>query len=210
MTGKIMKNRRKELGLSADYLAERLGVSRATIFRYENGDIEKIPSDILKPLSEILGLSPSQLMGWSVIEAAVSPTQQVQSGIRIPVLGRIPAGIPIEAIEEINDYEEIPAAWARGDKKYFALRVEGNSMFPKYLENDIVIFRQSPDCDSGAECAVVVNGNDATFKKVIRQLTGIVLQPLNTNFEPIFYSNDDIERLPVQIIGIATEIRRKP
>lgn len=64
-TGERMKHRRKELGLSAEYVADKLGVSPSTIYRYENGDIEKQPGDILEPLAKILKTTPSFLMGWS-------------------------------------------------------------------------------------------------------------------------------------------------
>lgn len=63
-TGERMKARRKELGFSAEYVAEKLGVSPATIYRYEKGDIEKMPGNILEPISQILYTTPAYLMGW--------------------------------------------------------------------------------------------------------------------------------------------------
>lgn len=128
---------------------------------------------------------------------------------KIPVLGRIPAGIPIEAIEEILDYEEIPKEWLTGDKIFFALKINGDSMYPFYNDGDIVIFEKTSNCESGQHCAVMVNGNDGTFKKVLKNEAGITLQPLNPNYEPVFYSNKQIEELPVTIVGVAKEIRRK-
>lgn len=73
-TAERMKARRKELKYSADYVAEKLGVSRSTIFRYEAGDIEKLPIDILEPLSKILKTTPSRLMGWDDEHDADSPS----------------------------------------------------------------------------------------------------------------------------------------
>lgn len=216
--GERVKARRKLLGFSADYLAEKLDISRATMFRYEKGEIEKMPIDLIVPLASILNTTPAYLMGWTekagahnkIAEIHQAP-QQAQTSTRIPVLGSIPAGIPIEAVEDVIDFEEIPSTWMTGNKEYFALKIQGNSMYPKYLEDDIVIFLKTPDCDNGADCAVIVNGDNATFKKVVKQTSGIVLQPLNSNdFEPVFYSNEDIEHLPVTVIGIAKEIRRKP
>ncbi len=118
-------------------------------------------------------------------------------------------GIPIEAIEDIIDYEEIPQNWLTGDKEYFALKIKGNSMYPFYNDGDIVIFQKVSDCESGSHCAVMVNGNDAVFKKVIKSEVGIILQPLNEDYEPTLYSNKQIKELPVTIIGVAKEIRRK-
>lgn len=96
------------------------------------------------------------------------------------------------------------------DKQFFALTIKGNSMTPVYQNGDVVIFQKCNDCNSGSHCAVMVNGDDVTFKKVIKSEAGIILKPLNEDdFEPIFYSNKQIKELPVNIIGVAKEIRRK-
>ena len=137
-------------------------------------------------------------------------SSETTNALRVPILGRIPAGIPLEAIEDIIGYEEISIDRTLGGKEYFALQICGDSMSPKYLEGDIVIFLVAQDCDSGSECAVIKNGNDATFKKVIKQISGIVLQPLNTgSYSPEFFSNEEVETLPISIIGVAIELRRK-
>lgn len=132
--------------------------------------------------------------------------------IQIPVLGVIKAGIPIEAQEEILDYIEIPKKWTLGDKKFYGLMISGDSMFPKYQEGDIVIFEQNGDKEliNGKDCAIMINGNDATFKKVLLNDSGITLIPYNTSkYEMMIYSNSDIENLPIRIIGIAREKRTK-
>ena len=116
----------------------------------------------------------------------------------------------MEAIVDIIDYEEIPAEMTAGGKEYFALKIRGDNMYPDYVEDDVVIYLKSQNCESGDECTVIVNGTDATFAKVIKQKGGIVLQPLNvTEHEPTYYSDSEIEELPVRIIGIARELRRK-
>ena len=127
---------------------------------------------------------------------------------RIPVLGKIPAGIPIEMIEEVIDYEEISGEMLKGDREYFGLKVSGDSMTPKYLDGDVLIVQKADDCESGQDCIVMVNGDDGTFKRVIKNKDGIILQPLNPNYEIKFYSNDEIEKLPIKILGVVKEIRR--
>ena len=127
---------------------------------------------------------------------------------RIPVLGKIPAGIPIEMIEEVIDYEEISGEMLKGDREYFGLKVSGDSMTPKYLDGDVLKVQKTDDCESGQDCIVMVNGDDGTFKRVIKNKDGIILQPLNPNYEIKFYSNDDIEKLPIKILGVVKEIRR--
>lgn len=131
-----------------------------------------------------------------------------KKGVKIPVLGSIPAGIPIEAIEDIIDYEEIPESWTRGGNEYFALKIKGESMMPEYRDKDTVIFKKQDTCDNNDDCAVMLNGNEATFKRVERLMEGVILKPLNPAFESKFYSNKEIEELPVRVIGVFWELRR--
>lgn len=126
----------------------------------------------------------------------------------IPVLGCIPAGIPIEMIEDIVDYEEIKPEMLNGGKEYFALKVKGDSMLPDFRSDDVLIVRKQDDCENGAFAVVAVNGNDATFKKVIKKENSIILQPLNTTYEPIIYTSKQIQELPVRILGVVVEVRR--
>lgn len=125
----------------------------------------------------------------------------------IKIYGRIPAGVPLYAIEDIKGEIDIPAEWLIGDKEFIALEIEGDSMYPKYLPGDIVILQLSCDCESGQECAVYVNGEDATFKKVIKGDNYITLLPLNQAYEPKTFVGEQMQEL--KILGIAKEIRRR-
>lgn len=127
---------------------------------------------------------------------------------RIPVLGSIPAGIPMEMIEDVVDWEDISDEMLKGGKQYFALKIKGDSMFPEYLNGDTIIVLKQDDCESGQDCVVAVNGDDATFKRVFKTDNGITLQPLNNNYMPIFYSKEDIINKPVKILGVVKQIRR--
>ena len=125
------------------------------------------------------------------------------------VYGTIPAGIPMECIEDIIDTEEISADMLKGGKQYFGLCVKGDSMFPEYLDGDTLIIEKVEDCENGQDCIIMVNGSDGTFKRVFKNENGIILQPLNPTFSPMVYSNEDIEKLPIRIIGRVVELRRK-
>lgn len=133
----------------------------------------------------------------------------------IPVLGTIKAGVAIEAQEDILEYVDIPKSWIKSERKFYGLKISGDSMYPKYLENDIVIFEQIEDYTyaNKKDCAVMVNGNDATFKNVSISENGITLVPLNPNnqdgYQATFYSKEEIEKTPVKIIGIAKEKRTR-
>ena len=105
-------------------------------------------------------------------------------------------------------YEELDSKMFTGDKEYFGVRVSGDSMYPEYRDKDILIVQKTSDCESGQDCIVMINGNDGTFKRVKKTEEGIILQPLNPNYEIKFYSNKEIEELPIKIIGIVKEIRR--
>lgn len=127
---------------------------------------------------------------------------------QIPLLGKIAAGYPTTMFADVIDYIDIPADMARGNKELFALKTKGKSMEPNFIEGDILIFEKTEDCENGQFCAVAVNGDDATFKKVTKTDTGIMLQPLNPDFETKFYTNEQIASLPVTIIGVLKQIRR--
>lgn len=128
--------------------------------------------------------------------------------VKIPVLGTVVAGIPLEAIEEILDYEEISVQMARNGE-YFALKVKGDSMEPKISAGDVVIVRKQSDVDSGEIAIVLVNGDEATIKKVTKFEGGINLIPNNPAYEVMTYTNEQIESLPVRVIGKVVELRAK-
>lgn len=156
----------------------------------------------IRLLANYLGVTTSELLGETPGSSS--------SGVRIPVLGTIPAGIPLDAIEDILDWEEIPAAWATGDRQYFGLRVRGDSMYPRYLDGDTVILQKETTCESGDDCAVLVNGSEATLKQVMIKGDGsLELRPTNPAYPPRTYSPAEIESIPVQIIGVVVELRRK-
>jgi repressor LexA len=126
----------------------------------------------------------------------------------IPVLGRVAAGLPIEAVEYIEDYEEITLDMATGGE-HFALRITGDSMEPRMKENDVVIVRKQSDCNDGDVAVVIVNGEDATIKRIKKRPEGIMLIPSNPRYEPMFFSNEDVQKLPIAVIGKVVELRAK-
>lgn len=185
-------------------LAEFMNVSQATVSNWCKG--AKLPRmDKIDRICEFFKVSRSDLMedGSHTQNRSPEPTS-----VRIPVLGSVPAGIPLEAIEDIVDWEDIPIEWTKGGKEFFSLRVKGDSMYPKFIEGDTIILRKEDDCENGDICAVYVNGYDATLKKVVKKQDCIILQPLNNAYEPkVFDYNDELN--PIRIAGVVVEIRRK-
>ena len=195
--------------ISANKLLEITGHnSTGLIAMWKNGERQITTGDVAL-IANYLNLKIDELINKDLRFDNVQPTEIDKDIVKIPVLGVIPAGVPIEAIEEVLDYEEIPKDWCKGGKEFFGLLIKGDSMFPKYIDNDVVIFEKTNDFNNGDECAVMVNGDDCTFKKVLKHDHGITLQPLNSAYEIKMYSNEDIEKLPIKIIGVAKEMRRK-
>ncbi len=179
-------------------VANAIGVSRVSYLRYEAGTTE--PSlDILNALAVHFGITVDELLG-------VNPTKQRAK--KIPVLGYVKAGIPIEAIEEVLDYEEISEDMARTGE-YVGLKICGDSMEPRFKEGDVVIVRIQPDCDSGDIAVVMINGDETTVKKIEKTRAGIKLIPFNSSYDPMFFTNQEIEELPVRLFGRVVELRAK-
>lgn len=157
-------------------------------------------------MADFFGVSVDYLLGRD--EGAGERPAPTRPGSKwIPVLGSVVAGVPVEAVEEILDWEEIDAKTAaQGD--HFALKVKGSSMEPSLLDGDVVIVRMQPSSDDGDIVVAIVNGDEATVKKIKKRPEGLMLIPNNPTFEPMFYSNEEIERLPVQILGKVVELRR--
>ena len=195
-----LKAARKAKKLTQIEVANAIGLSQSSYSYWENNDA-KIESSALSKLADMFGVTVDYLIGAS---------DNPQNSISVPVLGAVPAGIPLEAIEDVLDWEEIPASMCAGGREYFALRVTGDSVWPDYLEDDVVIVRKSPTCESGDVCVVYVNGYDATLKQVKIQEDGsLTLIPKNQSYPPRTFSPQEIRELPVSIAGIVVELRRR-
>lgn len=196
-----LRQLRNQKDLTQKDVADFLGCGRTTYVKYETG-VNEPNIDTLMRLSTFYDVSLDYLTGNS------SLSNSEGAGVKIPVLGRVQAGIPIEAVEEILDWEEIsPEMAATGD--FFGLKIRGQSMEPRMRDNDIIIVRKQEYVDNGDVAVVLVNGQDATVKKIKRSQDGIMLIASNPAYDPIFYTNEEIETLPVQVIGKVVELRAK-
>lgn len=210
--GKLINILRRERGLSQIELADKLNCTKQTVSNYER-NTRRPDYEMLEAIADVLNVPMTFFMSQEEQQEELSKiygssVKNTTKSNRVPVLGTIPAGIPVEAIEDVQDWEELPEAMFSGGKEYFALKIKGDSMAPKYEDGDVVILRKQNTCENGQDCAVMVNGDDATFKRVRVSDRGITLQPLNPVYEPMVYSREEVEGLPVRIIGVAVEIRR--
>lgn len=196
----LVKKLTEEQGMSMSELARRVGTAKSAISRYFNGTRE-FPLNKVEDFASALHTTPDFLLGMEY-------ESQNQQGLQIPVLGTVLAGIPISAVEDILDYEEIDSSF-QSQGEFFALRIKGDSMQPKMDDGDVVIVRQQSDANSGDTVIVLVNGDDATCKKLQKTENGIMLVSTNPNYLPMFYSNEEIATKPVVILGKVVELRSK-
>lgn len=191
-------------------LVEKTGLDKTLINKYLSG-ISNARQQKLTKLADALNVNEVWLMGYDVPiqrDLTIGTSLASKSAV-VFVYGTIPAGIPMECIEDIIDTEEISADMLKSGKQYFGLKIKGNSMSPEYLDGDTIILEKVDNCENGQDCVVMVNGNDGTFKRVFKNENGIILQPLNNEFQPMVYSNEQIKNLPVKVIGKVIELRRK-
>lgn len=202
--GENIRQLRMEHKLRGEDLGNLFNVTKTAVSNWESGKRTPDPDTIMR-LANYFEVSVDFLLGLNDIRCIACEC----SGIKIPVLGKVVAGIPIEAITDIIDWEEITDEMAKKGS-YFALQVTGQSMEPRMQEGDVVIVKRQPDIESGETAIILVNGQDATIKKVQKHPNGIMLVASNHDvFPPRFYSNEEIESLPVTIIGKVVELRAK-
>lgn len=194
-----IKRYREEKGWSQRELAEKLGVKQSAVGMWESGR-NNPEYGRLEEIASVFGITIDELIN--------GPAAKKKPFIRVPVLGSVPAGVPVQAIEDVVDWEELGEEYMDG-REYVGIVVKGHSMEPTFLDGDVLIVQLQETADTGDDAIVFINGDDATFKRIRRNLKGVTLQPLNPEYEPLTFTNREIEELPVRIFGVAVEIRRK-
>lgn len=197
--GERIKELRTSLGISQVDFADKIGISKQLLYKYEANVITNIPSDKLEIIADALYTTPAYLMGWE---------SNRKKGVEVKVYGKVAAGIPLEMIEDIIDTEEIPEKMARLGE-HFGLKIKGDSMEPRMVDGDVVIVRQQEDADTGDVVIATINGDSATCKKLKKFADGIALISTNPKYDPMYFSNKEVIEMPVRIIGKVVELRCK-
>lgn len=196
----ILKELRKERNETQSEIAANLKMSQQNYQKYENADIGTIANATLVKFADYFGKS---------IEYMLGRTESKKKGVKIPVYSSIPAGIPVEQLDEvIVDEEEIPEKMA-STGTYFCLVVSGDSMTPLVLNKDVAVIKKQDDCNTNEIAAVHINGDGATLKRIKKEKNGLWLVPQNETYKPMFFKWEDVTNLPIRIIGKLVEIRRK-
>lgn len=212
-----MKMQRVQCGLTQQEVANRLGIDRTTYTKYETGKSE--PSfDALQKIAELLQIPVTELLQEWKEDASIKPVKpsslaadpnyvEYRPTGTVPILGRIAAGVPISAIEEVEGYEPVTVS---DPENCYYLRVEGDSMTGAGIQSgDLVLIRQQPTADNGQIVACKVNGDEATLKRFRQQDETVLLMPENPNYEPIVVPAKDFDTGYAQIFGVAIEVKRK-
>lgn len=206
--GNRIRQRRLELGLSGEEVGKMLGVNKTTVYRYEKGEIDKMPIEVVEKLSVALRTTPDVIMGWNT--DASTPTNLVPinraSIVSIPILGTIKCGQPILAEENITGYrEELSDRLPSGN--LFYLRSQGDSMLPTIPEGSLVLIREQPTVEYGEVAAVLVNGDtEATLKRVKKQGDIVMLIADNPDYPPYIITDDNPARIIGKAVLVSTEL----
>lgn len=192
--GERIRYRREQLGISQTALAEQIGESKQTVYKYENGIISNIPSDKIEAIATALKVSPSWIMGWGSDTITVPPGfEPLPEMATVPLVGRIACGQPITAEENLEGYVSIPAEW----HATFTLLCEGDSMEPRIKDGDLVAIRSQPQVENGEIAAVRIDC-EATLKHVYLYPDKIVLQPENPNYAPIVKIGEEMNDITIE------------
>lgn len=205
--GERIRKRREQLGMSQEDLAHKIGYkSKSSINKIEL-DVQQLRQSKIKQIAQALETTTDYVMGWDE-PPSDAKNPRTRTATVINVLGHVAAGIPIEAITDIVDTEEISEELARCGE-YFGLKIKGNSMEPKIKDGDTVIVRRQDDAESDEIVIAIVNGNDGVCKRLKKYDGKIALVSENPAYEPMYYENVEVAEIPVRIAGKVVELRRK-
>lgn len=199
-----LKDVRESSGINQKEFAELFGANKTTYNRYENGDIKKMPNDLIGNISDKFDINPAWLMGFENVDKYLIREKANQNVRRLPVLGKIAAGIPILAQQDLLDYEYVPES-IHAD---FCLKVQGDSMIgARILDGDIVYIRQQPEVETGEIAAVLIDGEEATLKRVYMTSGLIILKSENPNYPEQVYSKKDNVTILGKAILFKSEVK---
>ncbi len=204
-TARRLSEALNDAGMNQQQLADASGIKKASISQYINGT--HAPSNLSAgKMADILKVDAAWLCGFNVQKfnyKNMKPERHL-----IPIYGSVAAGIPIEAIEDIIDMEEISEEMARKGE-YFGIRIKGDSMTPDIQDGDYVIVKRQSDAESNQIVIARINGDEGCCKKLVKYPQMISLMSLNPKYNPMNFTNDEIISKSVEIIGVVAEIRRK-
>lgn len=218
--GEIIKEYRIKNNLSQRAFAKRTSLSPSyintleKIFNPKNGKPYSVTTDVALEIANATSTSIKDLLDildkGQELEASRLPNSFLSNQIctSVPIIKTVKAGYDYFANENIIGTINIPQNLASlGD--FFALKVKDDCMYPAIIEDDFVIVRKQDDFENGDIVLAMINGDEAIIRKAKKSNAGILLQPLNTNYEPLIFSFEDIKSKPVIIVGVVKRLERQ-
>lgn len=199
--GQRIKKLRTDRGYTQQELADLCGFSGRSIINKLEVGRNDINQNKLRVLADALGVDVADIIYVNTDES------HNVTATKIPVLGSVKAGVPLDAVTDIVGYEEIPKYWTTSGS-FFGLIINGDSMMPYFLDGDIAIVRKQTFAENGDIAIVLINGNDACCKKFYKSKNGVTLNSLNPSYEPMNFTPEEVDSLPVEILGVVVELRR--
>ena len=216
--GEYVKNYREDNNLTMQQFADKAHLSKGYVSMLEKGKNPQNSRPLVPSIETIQKIAVATGTTTSELTETLDPNQPVDishSGnnaatFTIPVLGKVAAGIPIEAVENIIDYEELSSdIFKDSPASYFGLKIKGHSMEPRICDGDYVIVHKQDDAECDDIVIAMVNGDEVVCKRLKKYAEGIALISLNPAYEPMVYTPDQIDGLPVKVIGKVVELRGK-
>lgn len=205
-TGERIKMLRKEHNLTQEELGLKIGVQKAAIQKYEKGTVKNIKRDSLIQLAKVLDTTPEYLLGWDDMPENAEVVDE-SDFVNIPIIGRVAAGLSCFAETNIYDYEPVHKHDVRDGEQYVFLKVIGDSMYPIFMEGDLVLVRCQSSVDSGSYAIVMIDEEDGVVKKVVYGSDFIELHSINPMYPVRRFEKEDVLRL--RIFGLVKEVKRK-
>lgn len=206
-TGERIKLLRKKNGFTQEELGAKIGVQKAAIQKYEKGTVKNIKRDSLILLAKYLDTTPEYLLGWEEDAPKNVMPADTSDYVNIPIIGRVAAGLSCLAETNITDYEPVSRSSVRGEEDYVFLRVVGDSMYPMFMEDDLVLVRCQSSVDSGSYAVVMIDNEDGVIKKIVYGSDFIELHSINPMYPVRRFEKEDVLR--IRVFGLVREIKRK-
>lgn len=203
--GERLKQLRKEHKMTQEQLGEIIGVQKAAIQKYEKGTVQNIKRISLIKLAEVLHTTPEYILGWDAPNN-IQPANGISTA-QIPIIGKVAAGVSCFAENNIVGYENVPEKEINKNDQYAFLQVTGDSMYPVFMEGDLVLIRVQSSVDSGSHAVVTIDNEDGVVKRVVYGHDFIELQSINPMYPPRRFEKDDVLR--IRVFGVVKEIKRK-
>lgn len=214
--GRYLKQLREAKGLSLREADKLSSISYTHLNMIENGKRNVTPA-LLRNLAQLYNVDYLDLYEKAGYIDLIEDEKKTKIKTDIlgnpvapvPLLGSVKAGYNYLAQENWIGTVDVETSLVGDGKDYFALKVKGDSMAPVFIEGDIVIIKRQSDCENNEYAVVIINGDEGTLKKIKKTDSGIILQPLNPAYGPVMYTKEEMETIPIIIVGVVKQLKRE-